>query len=703
MSSATSSPPDKLTVYLNQALVLLIAAIGFVGLYSLRDPAKLTALGWSGLLTMGVVGLWRWSWFGVNILRWLIYQHGVFPRWRRRANAMPIADLPPVCLLVPTYKEKDWITERVFRSIALEAKTLDQPVIIMTVSSGAEEDAAIVAALRLGDPELSSVRVFHAKDPGDGKRKALAEGLRAIARLNLPSNTIIALMDGDSEFSPGTLRKTLPFFNLFPKLGALTTDEVPVVMGSYWFSEWFHLRFAQRHYQMCSISLSKKLLCLTGRFSLYRSEACLHPDFATQLESDMLDDWLWGQFKFLSGDDKTTWYWMLRHGNYDLLYIPDVVVYSIETVSGSVPNRMYQNMRRWFGNMLRNGNRAMALGPRKLGLFVLICLIDQRLSMWTSLLSPCLLLIALFKGHWIVVGLLLSWLVMSRSLTLSLIFWGRESYLKPEHLPILLLSQWSSGLIKIWTQMNLAQQRWFNRGDRKLAASGNRFAQEVARTTSRFLLWAQAFTFGIIIFSLLGNLSPLEDAAALWKIYQAAPVPTTIGIVAMDWGVIPGDGQDDGAALQRLIDGATLAVSAKQREPGVIQINLPIGELDLDQPLVISRSQTRLVGQGADRTIFTVHFAEDAVIAIHPKDSSSVLENVHLQGFTLRSQASQTSESIVLKDVHQSSLKNIHLAQGSERGVALQNTQDVVMEYVTTENYAASAVEEFPVSVLGSE
>jgi mannuronan synthase len=677
MSSSTSSPPNKVTVYLNQALVLLIAAIGFVGLYLLRDPVKLTALGWSGLLTMGVVGLWRWSWFGVNILRWLIYQHGVFPRWRRRANGVPVEALPPVCLLVPTYKEKDWITERVFRSIALEAKTLGQPVMIMTVSSGAEEDAAIVAALRLGDPDLSSVRVFHAQDPGDGKRKALAEGLRAIARLGVPADTIIALMDGDSEFSPGTLRKTLPFFKLFPKLGALTTDEVPVVKGSYWFSEWFHLRFAQRHYQMCSISLSRKLLCLTGRFSLYRSEACLHPDFATQLESDMLDDWLWGQFKFLSGDDKTTWYWMLRHGNYDLLYIPDVVVYSIETVSGSVPNRMYQNMRRWFGNMLRNGNRAMALGPRKLGLFVLICLVDQRLSMWTSLLSPCLLLIALFKGHWVV-----SWLMLSRSLTLSLIFWGRESFLKPEHLPILLLSQWSSGLIKIWTQMNLAQQRWFNRGDRKLAASGNRFAQEIAKTTSRFLLWAQAFTFGIIIFSLLGNLSPLEDAAAMWEIYRAAPTIAPTVIVAGDRGVIPGDGRDDGGALQRLIDEAD--------EQALIQIELPMGELDLEQPLEIHRSQVRLVGQGADRTILAVRFAEAAVV-VKPRVASAVLEDVHLQGFTVRGQVSQVAESIVLEQVHRGSLRNIHLVQRGDRGVMLQGTQDIVMEYVTTEDRAVSA------------
>jgi mannuronan synthase len=156
--------PDKVTVYLNQFLVLMLGAIGLIGLFSLRDPAKLTALGWSGLITMGVVGLWRWAWFGVNILRWLIYQHWVFPLWRRRANGIPLEDLPPVCLLIPTYKEKAWITERVFRSIALEAKTLAHPVMIMTVSSGPEEDAAIVEALRLGDPQLTSVRVFHAQD-----------------------------------------------------------------------------------------------------------------------------------------------------------------------------------------------------------------------------------------------------------------------------------------------------------------------------------------------------------------------------------------------------------------------------------------------------------------------------------------------------------------------------------------------------------
>lgn len=702
MSQSKSS--DQVQILLNRVLVLLIALISFFGLYILRDPAKLAVLGWTGLISLGVVGIWRWSWFGLHIVRWLIYQHLVFPRWRRRADAIPVEELPPLCLLIPTFKEKPWITERVFRSIGLETRQLGRPVTIVTVSSGPEEDAAIVEALRLGDPDLSSVRIVHAIDPGDGKRKALSSGLRVIAELGLPSDAVIALMDGDSEFTPGTLRRSLPFFRLFPKLGALTTDEIPVVVGSYLFSEWFHLRFAQRHYQMCSISLSKKVLCLTGRFSLYRAEAALHPDFANQLESDMLDDWLWGRFKFLSGDDKTTWYWMLKNRNYDMIYLPDVTIYSIESISGSLANRMYQNMRRWFGNMLRNGNRALALGPGKLGLFVTLCLLDQRTNMWTSLISPCLLLIALLQRHWLPAGILLCWMIFSRSLTLVLIFWGRESFLKPIHLPILLLSQWSSALIKIWTQMNLAQQRWFNRGDRKLSVGGNPWVQRITKNTSRFLLFTQAFTFGVILCSLIGVLDPVQTVNELW-VTASKPEPVKVTKVsAAAHGVIANDDQDDSAALQSLID------QLAEKE-GIYEINLPIGEIDLFHPVDLNRSSTVLSGQGIDRTILSVKFNQSenshgAVLRIAPQDEAAneattevaagdldiiptaytEIHDVHLQGFTLQLDSTgtknQTLDGIVLKHVNQASLKQIHIEQAIHYGIVLNSTQNVVVEYV---------------------
>lgn len=358
--------------------MLGIAACGLTGLYLLGDPKRLALWGGLGLIIAGPLGIWRWSWFGFHVLRCRIYLNWVFPRWRRKANAIPIEDLATACLVVPTYKEKPWITQRVFRAIALEAKSLGKPIVVVVVTTE-EENAAILEILKFEDPCLGCIQLIQIVDSGGGKRKALAEGLRALAKLNLPADAIVGLMDGDAEITPGTLRRCLPFFKMFPKVGGLTTDEESVVVGSYLFSEWLHLRFAQRHLYMCSHSLSRKVLCLTGRFSLFRSEAALAPSFADLLENDTLNDWLWGRFNFLSGDDKSTWYWVLKQG-YDMLYVPDVLVYTIETISGSLWNRVYQNMRRWFGNMLRNGNRAIALGPNKTGWFIWYCLLDQRLS-----------------------------------------------------------------------------------------------------------------------------------------------------------------------------------------------------------------------------------------------------------------------------------------------------------------------------------
>lgn len=327
-------------------------------------------------MTLGAVGSWRWFWFGLALIRSRIYLYWVFARWRRRANTVAVEDLPAVIIVVPTYKEEPWITEQVFRAIASEAKSLTLPTTVVVLTTE-QEIADIRGILQSEDPDGIFVNFIPMIDAGGGKRQALADGLRTAARLNRTEDAIVALMDGDSVISPGTFRKCLPFFLMFPKMGALTTDEMPCVvqtnLGTHLFSEWLHVRFSQRHLYMCSHSLSRKLLCLTGRFSLFRAEAALDSSFIDLLANDNLNDWLWGEFKFLSGDDKSTWYSVLRRG-YDLLYIPDAMVYTIETLSGSAGDRAYQNMRRWFGNMLRNGNRALALGPNKTGWFIWYCL-----------------------------------------------------------------------------------------------------------------------------------------------------------------------------------------------------------------------------------------------------------------------------------------------------------------------------------------
>ncbi|NEQ99875.1 MAG: glycosyltransferase family 2 protein, partial [Cyanothece sp. SIO2G6] len=578
-------PPAPLAKTLNYLFYATLSICSLAGLFVLKNPGYLSVWEVFSLLGLGVVGLWRWSWFLYRVIRSRFFLHVTFPRWRKRADAIPVEELPHMCFLVPSYKEQLWITERVFKAIAYEAKTLTQPITVLANTSSDDENAAIRSILEAEDPGLRTIRLILMTQK-DGKRKAMADALRHLAQQGLPEDTVVALMDGDSELAPGTLRKCLPFFRLFPKMGALTTDEIPVVQGSYIFSEWFHLRFAQRHIQMCSDSLSRKVMCLTGRFSLFRAEVALDPSFADQLEHDSLHDWLWGRFKFLSGDDKSTWYWLLNRG-YDMLYAPDSIVYSIETISGSVVVRAYNNMRRWYGNMLRNNGRAIALGPRKTGWFAWYSLIDQRINFWTCLITPGFLLVSLLQSNWTTAGIILAWIGFSRPLMLSLVFWGRESMIKPIHFPLLLVSQWVSSLIKIWTQMNLAQQSWKNRGNQSINASGEGFSKFAKCSTSYIFLAIQTFCFVIFIAWLAGIVSPLWDIAGLKLTHQSVSNQLTVQhLTAIDYDIWPNDGKDDSVLLTELIH--------QQAVKDHLEIELPIGELDLTEPIFINRGNITL-------------------------------------------------------------------------------------------------------------
>lgn len=682
MANAQRSPLP-MSVHLNNIIYAIFAVCGLLGLFLLQNPGHLAIWDVLGLLSLGAIGMWRWAWFLFRMIRARYYLNVAFPRLRRIANHVPVEELPHMCFVVPTYKEQPWITERVFRAIANEAKTLAQPITILVNSSSDEENASIRSILLEEDPELATIHLIEMTQK-DGKRKAMADALRELALLELPENTVIALMDGDSELMPGTLRRCLPFFQLFPNMGALTTDELPIVQGSYLFSEWFHLRFAQRHLQMCSDGLAHKVMCLTGRFSLFRAEAALAPSFATQLEEDFLNDWLWGRFKFLSGDDKSTWYWLLCR-QYDMFYVPDAIVNSIETLSGSVLDRAYNNMRRWYGNMLRNNGRAIGLGPKRTGWFTWYSLIDQRISFWTCLITPGFLLASLLQGYWKAAAIVVFWILFSRSLMLGLTFWGRSSHLKPIHFPLLLFSQWAGSLVKIWTQMNLAQQKWTNRGSQSITAAGTGLEKVVKLSTSRSLLYVQMFTFAVFLGWLSGFLNPTWDIAGLRLSYQARQAIEPLQVVeAIDHGVWPNDGRDDSAALQTLID------SLDSQQPA--EVRLPIGELELFQPIAITRSHLTLRGQGPDRTILQAKGDLSTVmVQVSPVGSASdaPLEQVHLKGFTLRPAtpaSSLSAQAISFKNVEGGSVTRLTIAGNNNSPIALEHTQNIRVDYLSVQD-----------------
>src|SRR5262249_3623452 len=198
---------------------------------------------------------------------------------------------------------------------------------------------------------------------------------------------------------------------------------------------------------MESHSVSRKVLTLTGRLSMFRGEIAVNEDFIRTIESDNLEHWLWGRFRFLSGDDKSTWYWVLKN-RYEMLYVPDAFCTTIESIDVNPCLRLQQNLLRWSGNMLRNRTREILLGPLRVGLFIWLSLIDERIANRTVLTGPTLaVLLALVRGPKILLAYLI-WVVATRlALSCVLFFYAGGVYFS---FPILLfLNQITTSAIKV--------------------------------------------------------------------------------------------------------------------------------------------------------------------------------------------------------------------------------------------------------------
>jgi mannuronan synthase len=231
------------------------------------------------------------------------------------------------------------------------------------------------------------------------------------------------------------------------------------VHGSWLFAQWYALRFAQRHILMSSMGLSRRVLTLTGRMSMFRASIICDPTFMSQVELDYIDHPRLGRFKFLTGDDKSSWFWLLKN-DYQMLYLPDVVVTTIEDPpSKSFLGSAAMLMVRWYGNMLRTNRRALALGPRRIGFFVWWAILDQRLSMWTCLvgLTSAILATLLISPFTILVYAV--WILASRyALTLSLLSARKRiSVITPL---LLYFNQIYGSLMKIFVFFHLDRQKW---------------------------------------------------------------------------------------------------------------------------------------------------------------------------------------------------------------------------------------------------
>jgi glycosyltransferase Alg8 len=398
--------------------------------------------------------------------------------------------------MVTSFRIQTSTTAAVYRSVIEEAMRCGYPRVTVVASIVEMCDERLILALwnRMTPPP--HVRLKVVRVPGTGKRDGLAQGFRAISRDMPGPDAVVAVIDGDTVLEPGVIAKTVPVFKLMPTVGGLTTNEFCKVEGGYIMTEWHKLRFAQRHLNMCSMALTKRVLTLTGRMSVFRAGIVTDPSFIDDVENDALEHWRLGRFKFLTGDDKSTWYSLMRLG-WDTYYVPDAAISTVE----HPPDKRFwvasrKLMFRWSGNSLRQNGRALKLGPQRLGWFTWYVLQDQRILMWTGLLGLAASVVASLHNN---IGFFLTfllWIGITRLfMSLLLIISGHR--IGPAFPLLLYYNQVIGSLTKINVFFHLDQQSW-TRQKTTLNRNLDPFQQWFNRWSSRALTFSSASIFAAI-------------------------------------------------------------------------------------------------------------------------------------------------------------------------------------------------------------
>ncbi|UWQ22101.1 glycosyltransferase family 2 protein [Jannaschia sp. W003] len=445
-------------------LVALLASMvpsGFLG-----EPEVRTAV-----VVVGVLGAWRYSWATINFTRAAIFRGLVYPRWRREREARFAAEpRPSHCFfMVTTYLVDEDTTLMVYRTVfRAAAAARDGATVVASVVDG--KDARLIRAVFETMPiDMGGVRLVIDRIAAAGKRDAMGKAMRILAAMAPSDRDITVFVDGDTCVPEDIWARAAPVFT-DPTVGALTTDEAAIIDREGLYKDWFTLRFDQRQVMMCSMGLSNRVLTLTGRMSVFRASLVTDPGMIAGVERDYLDHWRLGRVDFLTGDDKSTWYWLLSRG-YKTAYLPDVRSASVETQPRDTFLDSAQTlMTRWFGNMMRTNGRALRLGVRRMGPFTWWSILDQRVSMFTTLVGPISVAIAALAGKPEAIPLYVAWVLFTRYVFCAYIALFRGTWFPVTHPPILYFGQVAGALVKTFVFFRLDRQKWTRQGSGAAAA-----------------------------------------------------------------------------------------------------------------------------------------------------------------------------------------------------------------------------------------
>ena len=164
------------------------------------------------IFVLGAVGIWRWGWGSLHVMRALIYRYWMFPRLRRKAEAAfrRAGPIPDVAVVGTTYHEKWWITHAFVNATVRELASLRglvRPPQFVMVTGSPEDDRQVLKEFKAAVAEFTPMAgdqwpptlVLGSGDKG--KRPAIGLGLRHVADRGMHPDGIVVLIDGDSAGS----------------------------------------------------------------------------------------------------------------------------------------------------------------------------------------------------------------------------------------------------------------------------------------------------------------------------------------------------------------------------------------------------------------------------------------------------------------------------------------------------------------------
>ena len=417
---------------------------------------------------IGFIGVWRYGWFFNNAVRAWIYRKSRFPAIRKaEQDGGEALDPDHVFLLITTFRIGTEVSVRTYRAAVKDAIACGYDVTIIASLVEMSEERLVRKIFAAFNPP-DRVKLIITRIKGTGKRDALAAGFRVVANANVDRyRSVVAVIDGDSVITPGLIRKCARLFALNENLGGLTTDEDEedyLLTHAEGISEkiyyyWYKMRFAQRNISMSSLSLSNKILTLTGRMSMIRANIVAKREFVETVQADRIGHWRLGEFYFLTGDDKSSWFDVVRDG-WELWYVPDVMVTTVD----EIPDRNFFKgslllMTRWFGNQYRTNSRALKLPISRMGLYPWYALLDQRITKWTTLFGLFTAIFGSIQWGWGIFAAYIWWMMLTRLLMTFTFRFSRK-----EILPIwplyLYYNQVVGSIVKIYVWEHLYKQKW---------------------------------------------------------------------------------------------------------------------------------------------------------------------------------------------------------------------------------------------------